>query len=289
MQFSLRLVLEVTVVCAALLATVFVWGKVGFVVVFLILTAITGLRGRPVASIALLVATIGLSAIFIGQGSSQTTWECRLSRSCASNMHQIAIALFAYESTHGEFPPAYTIDAQGNRLHSWRTLILRDLECQDLYDKIRFDEPWDSPYNSQFHSVTIRIFKCPDRRSDRPCTHYVAVVGPNTVWPRTGSRSADDLDDPSNTIVLVEVENSDIHWMEPRDLEFDQMSMEVNADDGPGISGLHLSDEKRGLLALDIWYPGANVAFADGHTQFLPVDTSPEELRAMLMVKKKAN
>ena len=43
---------------------------------------------------------------------------------CRNKMQQIGIALQKYHDQHGSFPPAYTVDADGNPLHSWRTLIL---------------------------------------------------------------------------------------------------------------------------------------------------------------------
>lgn len=43
---------------------------------------------------------------------------------CSSNVKQIALAVLNYESAYKQLPPAYTVDAEGKRLHSWRTLIL---------------------------------------------------------------------------------------------------------------------------------------------------------------------
>ncbi len=291
MQFSLRLVLEVTVVCAAFLATVFVWGFVGFFVISLLLAVISASHQKWLASIFFATTTGALFSITIGVQSVPTARNVGRRIQCASNLSQLAQAILRYHSVHGEFPPAYTVDPHGNRLHSWRTLILPYLYRQDVYDKIRLNEPWNSPYNSQFHSVQMRIFECPDRHEfgRRPCTHYVAVVGRQTACPISGDRSIDDIDDPENTIMLVEVENPDIHWMEPRDLEFNQMSMQVNHEDGRGISGRHLTGKKRGLVGLDIWKPGAYVAFADGHVEFFPVDTPPDKIRPMLLIKKKTD
>jgi prepilin-type processing-associated H-X9-DG protein len=102
-------------------------------------------------------------------------------------------------------------------------------------------------------------------------TNYVVVVGPETAWPGSEpTKLADFADGSSNTILVVEVKNSGIHWMEPRDLHVVQMAPGVNPKAGQGVSSNHPS--------------GANVARADGSVGFLPEDTSADVLRAMLTI-----
>jgi len=55
---------------------------------------------------------------------------------CSNSLRQIALALITYEHVHNELPPAYTVDAKGRPLHSWRTLILPYLEYESLYKTI---------------------------------------------------------------------------------------------------------------------------------------------------------
>ncbi len=104
---------------------------------------------------------------------------------CMNNESQLALALLNYDSEHGHLPPPYTVDENGKPLHSWRTLLLPYLEYNELFSKIRFDEPWDSPHNSQFHSLPMPIFQCPSVKNnqDRTVTHYDVVVGENTAFP----------------------------------------------------------------------------------------------------------
>jgi len=68
----------------------------------------------------------------------------------------------------------------------------------------------------------------------------------------------------------VEVANSGIHWMAPRDLHVVQMSRTVNGKAGQGISGLH----KEGAYAL----------MADGAVRFVSEDLSQEVINALLTI-----
>jgi prepilin-type processing-associated H-X9-DG protein len=102
-------------------------------------------------------------------------------------------------------------------------------------------------------------------------TSYVLVTGPGTAFPDgQTTKLADFRDGSADTILIVEVANSGIHWMEPRDLNIQQMATTINAKPGQGISSCHPS--------------GAVVVFADGHVESLDTVTSAEQLRAMLTI-----
>jgi prepilin-type processing-associated H-X9-DG protein len=193
---------------------------------------------------------------------------------CNNKFKMIVLALQSYRDAYGQFPPACIADESGRPMHSWRVLILPFLEHKPLYDAYRFDEPWDGPNNSKLASVMLKIYCCPADHygGSATCeTSYVAVVGPSTAWPGTMSTRLGDIKDGAgNTILLVEVHNSGIPWMEPRDLGFQQLPLAINPPSGKGISSGHKS--------------GANVGLADGSVIFLPNDTPPETVRAMLTI-----
>jgi prepilin-type processing-associated H-X9-DG protein len=192
---------------------------------------------------------------------------------CKDNLSRITLALVQYHDTFQSYPPRYIADANGRPMHSWRVLILPYLDQKSLYQQYRFDEPWDGPNNRKLHDISLKIFQCPSHGKTQPATetNYVGVVGPGTVWTdKSGGfvRMADIIDGTSNTIVLVEVENSGIHWMEPRDLHVVQMPMAINPKSGQGISSNHPG--------------GVNVGFADGSVRFLTSGTPAETIRAAL-------
>lgn len=216
-----------------------------------------------VAGCGLLAVLIAGPALFMGSmfvpavlGAAAATSK----QKCANNLSKLTLALTQYHDVYQSFPPPYIADSKGRPIHSWRVLILPFLDQKSLYQQYRFDEPWDGPNNHLLHDTALAIFQCPAHAKTQPSaeTNYVAVVGRRTVWQEDAKspiRMADIIDGTSNTILLVEVENSGIHWMEPRDLHVLQMPMAVNAR-GQGISSNHPG--------------GANVAFPDGSVRFFP-------------------
>ncbi|HIE98390.1 MAG TPA: DUF1559 domain-containing protein [Fuerstia sp.] len=116
-------------------------------------------------------------------------------------------------------PPAYTVDAKGRPLHSWRTLILPYLDEQALYDSIDLSKPWDDPTNADAHEASLFSFRCP--ASDIPDNHttYVGVVGANSCLHPSRPRPFSEITDgTSETLMVIELSSDQsFHWMMPRD------------------------------------------------------------------------
>ena len=192
---------------------------------------------------------------------------------CINNMKQIGLALHNYNSAYGCFPPAYIADENGRPMHSWRVLILPFLEQQAIYDRYDFNEPWDGPNNRQLADTVVNVYRCPSDNNnvDETETDYLMVVGPNAFSDGpTARKVADITDGTSNTIMLVEMSNSGVNWMEP--VDWDTTTASFTIDDGsPG----ELRSEHPGLV---------NVGFADGSVRSLSNDESPENLKAMTTI-----
>ncbi len=186
-------------------------------------------------------------------------------------MKQLAVALQNYHDRHRRFPPACTYDEYGNPLHSWRVLILPYLEETIAYLELDLKQPWNSPRNWPIlEKIDPRLFHCPSGGGEPFEASYLAVVGPDGIWAdKRGIRIRQITDGPSQTILLVEVANSGIHWAEPRDLPWEQAMQGVNPPHVKfAISSGHLE--------------GAHVAYADGSTRFLNNTMPVDELRARL-------
>ena len=270
-QFGLRTLLLVTLGFAVFCG---IWTGLPRTLAVLITVAglvALGLWYRPTRIVATLV---GFPLLFLmcllpaipGAGHAARRAQC------TNNLKQISLALLNYEAAYGCFPPAYIADERGRPMHSWRVLILPYMEQQPLYDKYDLNEAWDGPNNRKLAKDIPSVYGCPsdaNRSNVSTFTNYVAVVGPQTAWPGAKPvKIADITDGTSRTILVVEVANSGIHWMEPRDLDFTQMIHAVNPKAGRGISSEHAG--------------GANVALVDGSVHFLSEDLPSESLRALL-------
>ncbi|HUT90011.1 MAG TPA: DUF1559 domain-containing protein [Thermoguttaceae bacterium] len=201
--------------------------------------------------------------------------EAARTSQCECRMNQIAMAFYNYHDTYGCFPPAYVPDAQGKPMHSWRVLILPYIEQHAVYNAYDFDEPWDGPNNRKLAGKPFSdLFHCPSgpHMGNSPVTDYVVIVGPHTAFPGSTCTSFDDFEDGrENTIILAEIADSDVHWMDPRDLDFHEMSFGVNDKGKPSISGPHPA--------------GPLVVFADGITAYNLSDRlRPETLRALITI-----
>jgi hypothetical protein len=73
--------------------------------------------------------------------------------------------------------------------------------------------------------------------------------------------------EPADSIVVIEIADSDIHWLEPRDVLLSQLSMKIN---------------DRSKRSLSSYHGGACVVHGDGSVEFLDDATTEERLRRML-------
>jgi len=187
---------------------------------------------------------------------------------CASNLRQIGIALLNYEAEYHSLPPAYTVDATGARLHSWRSLILPYLEQQKIYDEIDFSKPWNHPDNKSIADLTTPgTYRCPSNTIDKRFTTYLGIVDSETCFQATtGRKIADVTDGAANTLVIVEANPTDaVHWMEPTDLNLAEFLEAIRNKKSAHFGGHH-------TISLDNsvrYFP------TDSETEFLKASVTP--------------
>jgi hypothetical protein len=139
-----------------------------------------------------------------------------------NNLKQIALALHNYHDTHGSLPPAAVVDKKGKPVLSWRVLILPYIEQNDLYQKFKLDEPWDSPNNIKLIDQMPKVYALPTpTKAKANETHYRVFVGNGSAWDYLkGSKLQEFLDGTSNTILVVTAADA-VPWTKPDELDFD--------------------------------------------------------------------
>ena len=138
---------------------------------------------------------------------------------CKNNLKQIGLALHNYHDVYGTLPPAFTVDANGKPLHSWRTLILPFCEQRALYDSIDLSKPWNDPVNKKAFETDLSCFRCPSTDLSPGYTNYMAVTADGGCFGGEAPRSFAEITDGTlNTLMVVEVSLEDsVHWMAPVD------------------------------------------------------------------------
>ncbi len=233
-------------------------------------------RSTPVVLIAVLV----LVAVLLCAGvpialllpAVQAAREAARRTQCSNNLKYLALAMHNYHDTYKCWPPAYIADENGKPMHSWRVLILPFLEQGALYERYNFDEPWDSPRNKALANTVIETYRCPSDPSSNPTdTSYVMIVGPGTLYDGTEVTGIRDVKDgTSNTLLLVEAAGCGINWAEPRDLDIEQLSLQINNPAGVEIRSYHPG--------------GTNAALCDGSVRFLSESIDPGLLERLITI-----
>jgi hypothetical protein len=164
-------------------------------------------------------------------------------RSCTFQLKAIWLSLENYATSHQHYPPAWSCDERGRAIQSWRAHLMPYLGHYSFDEYYALSEPWDSPKNRGYTDRPIEVFVCPrQRREGRRFTNYVAVVGPETMWPGAQSARPDEVVN-RDAIFVVEYPDSDIPWGEPRDLTVEEFLALLEArwsqrDFGPHPNGL---------------------------------------------------
>jgi len=210
---------------------------------------------------------------------------------------QLGLALRQCHEVRRRFPPAHSMRGDHPPV-SWRIHVLAYADLRYLYDRYDVDEPWDGPENSTLADCRPPVYWSDFGRGKRytregtlldaegrpllkDCeTAFVAVTGPETAWfdPK-GTRLRDVTDGPEDTIVLLEVPNSGIHWMEPRDFTWEDVAARMKPGAEPSLFTRRVV-EQTFLTRKEI--SGTHAVLADGGVIFLPANITPEQLRALI-------
>jgi prepilin-type processing-associated H-X9-DG protein len=288
-QFTLRTLLLLFVVAASSLGVFGAWGLLVFVVSLGVAIRLreTAYLWSPLHRMLLFLCALAIIGWLLVPDINGRDGP-RSRHRCANHLIQVSTALLKYHDTYGHFPPAYIADRNSKPTHSWRTLLLPLMERDSLYKNLDLTQSWDAVKNKGTLMTALRFYNCPDdpaaRASGATQTSYLAVVGSNAASTGEQPRKLTDFgDDASDTIMLIEVIKSGIHWAEPRDLSLD--SFGAVGSGSPTAVAVHHCGHPDGFFFSYDHGSGVNVAMADGNVCFLRTDNlSTEELRSVLHI-----
>lgn len=184
-------------------------------------------------------------------------------------LYQLREAMFNYYSSHQGiyFPAACASDKEGNPPYSWRVALLPYIEQHELWNNYNFSEPWDGPSNQRLHAPLPGGYRMHDYDSKLTTTSFLAVVGESTFFPGKTPLKYDDVTDKGATIMIVENRGANIHWMDPRDLSFEEMDYTIGSPNG-----------------ISSKFPNPLILTFEGRVYRLNRNVSPATLRTMLII-----
>jgi len=198
---------------------------------------------------------------------------------CKNNIKQIGLAMFNYESEHGNFPPS----ASGDKRVSWRVTILPYIDQMPLFKRYNPRREWDHAINDKVALRQMGSLMCSSNYESlqdtqaRWFTAYSMPTGPHAIGENpTGTTMKDITDGSSNTLLVVEACGAQIVWTEPRDVNVATDPAGINQKGTrPGHSASWLSSYH---------YGGAYVGMADGSARFLSTKTDPVILKRLATI-----
>ncbi|MDP1563743.1 MAG: DUF1559 domain-containing protein [Pirellulaceae bacterium] len=185
-----------------------------------------------------------------------------------NNLHNIVLACHNYHDSMGRFPAAFSQSDDKEPLLSWRVHILPYLEQQNLYDRFKLDEPWDSPHNLALLELMPDLYRGANSQAPPGYTVYLGVTGKDAPFgmpSRTGQgsaasgyRFADFVDGSSNTIMGLEVSDElAVPWTKPdSDINIAEFDSNLFYGQFPGGVNAFRADgsvEMVGPMPNDIW------------------------------------
>jgi type II secretory pathway pseudopilin PulG len=214
----------------------------------------------------IMIAILGVIVAMLLPATRMAREPARRSQ-CKNNLKQIGLALHNYVDVYHALPPAYTVDADGKPLHSWRTLILPYLDEHQLYNKIDLRKAWDDPANAETFKTNVWAYRCPSAVGAEKHSTYLAIVTSNSCFRATEPRPLSEITDgAANTLMVIEVDAEHaVPWMAPRDAD-ESLLLSLGASSNHSHTG------------------GMHALFVDGTVRFLTATLPADKLRALISI-----
>jgi hypothetical protein len=230
--------------------------------------------GRESLQVAVLVLGLAVSGIALMSGVHYVYWIAAADkntplllpgRGAANRMQSSTRLRQLILAAHNDNDANHSFPSSTAEHHSWAVSLLPYLEQQNLYDKIRLNEPWNSPNNILPFQEDVTVFRNPALTQKTVgqfgAIHYAVN---ERVLPVGRTLTFADIPDTSNTLLFGEIDKRIPAWGNP-----------LNGRD-PMI-GLNTSPFGFGGPFIAV----VQFAFADGSVKPIYEKTEPEVLRAL--------
>jgi hypothetical protein len=225
----------------------------------------------PLRSLLVLTAVVAI-AIGIGaevtKRASKRSEEAILRQTCIPNLENLALTFGILEELHKVWPPSIRVDGNGQPLNSWRFHVYPffPIPDEDFPPPLDLKAAWNSPVNKTSASDKFTPYGLASKPY-RTETCVFGISGPGTAFDDSVVSRLSEL--PSEVIVVMEVADSKIHWMQPGDYDFATLLAATG----------RLGDTVKGLLPDRI-----HVLFADGNVWALSPDTPIDAVKPFFTI-----
>lgn len=135
----------------------------------------------------------------------------------------------AYYTQNGKFPTDI-LDAEGKPLLSWRVALLPMMGLEELYNKFKLDEPWDSETNLELKDTLPMVFHPFVPEIELPKTVIRFFDSSGTPFSNRNLK-IEDLENPQTTLMfIVTTPEYAVEWTKPESLAFDIDKIEQMVD-----------------------------------------------------------
>ena len=197
--------------------------------------------------------------------ATQSAREAARRSQCTNNLKQIGLAMHNFHDANGKLPAGATRDKDGKALLSWRVAILPYLNENELYQKFKLDEPWDSEHNKKLVEEMPQVYKCPSlRKPEVGSTTYLGIEGEGAIFGGKEAVGFRDITDGTSATLLVVESDEAVPWTKPEDMPIEADPKRPKAVPGSPHTG--------GFVAL----------LCDGSVRFLKRTIDPKVLHAMM-------
>ena len=211
-------------------------------------------RLRPV----LLMLLVGILFCLAG-GLFYRQHKAKQFETARKNMEELSLAIIQCAKNDFVMPPSVVYSNECKPLYSWRVRMLPYIGQRPLYEKLKLDEPWDSPHNRPLLAKMPAEFEMPGVKAPEGETYFQVFDGASTPlsFQWKARYPASFVSDLGQRILIVEAATS-VPWAAPMDIPY--------SPEKPPLAGVGKHFGKKTLVGL-----------ADGKALFFDLETIKEK------------